>query len=198
LDGQAFNLSGKTIQLNGLEIKLLGEYQIANAATAALAVIELRKQNYNIADENIRAGLGQASWPGRMELIRREPPVLIDCAHNPQGAEALAASVRKYLGGRPVCLVMGAMADKDAEPMAGYFSEFASRAIATLPPSQGRLRHAAGGLAEMFESRGVPAAACPDWRRAMSEALGSGMAVVVAGSLYLAGAARTWLMEKVN
>ena len=198
LDGQKFNLAGEGVHLEGLEIKLLGSHQAENAKTAVLAAIELKKKGYRISDEDIRMGLKRARWPGRMELLRREPPVLIDGAHNPQAAEALAAGVRKYLEGRPVCLVMGAMADKDAEHIVGNLSGFASKAIATLPPAEARLRRSPSELALMFEKCGVSAEAVPDWREALEKALESGMAVVVAGSLYLAGAARTPLMERLR
>jgi dihydrofolate synthase/folylpolyglutamate synthase len=133
-----------------------------------------------------------------MELLRREPPILIDGAHNPQAAEALTENVLKYLGDRPVCLVMGAMADKEAEPMVGSFSKFATKAIITLPPAQDRLRHKTVELVEMFQENGISAIACPDWQQALYNALGGGIAVVVAGSLYLAGAARTWLVERLR
>lgn len=195
LDGQVFNLKGPEADLSGLEISLLGSYQLANAATAVLAILELRKQGFQISDEKMKLGLKNARWPGRMELLRREPPVLLDGAHNPQGAEALAEGVLNYLGGRPVCLVTGAMADKDAGPMVRQFSRFARRAIATLPPSEGRQQKDACELADLFCSCGVEAAACPAWKNALELALESGMAVVVAGSLYLAGAARTWFQS---
>jgi dihydrofolate synthase/folylpolyglutamate synthase len=197
LEGQGFNLSGEGLTLDNLEISLLGSHQTANAATAILAVLELRKQGYGTPDGALRTGLKNTCWPGRMELLRREPPVLIDGAHNPQAAEALASGVLKYLGGRPVCLVTGAMADKDAGRMAESFSRFSSKVIATMPPAEGRLRHSAGDLAEIFLKLGVHATANLDWRQALEEALGSGMAVVVAGSIYLAGAARTWLREQL-
>jgi dihydrofolate synthase / folylpolyglutamate synthase len=196
LDGQKFILSGQDVYQCGLEITLLGSYQLTNAATAALTALELRKQGYKITDGDIRAGLALARWPGRMELLEHEPPVLIDGAHNPQGAEALAASVQKYIRGRPVCLVMGLMADKEAETIVESFSKFASIVLATLPPTHERLRHSANTLVEMFKENGIPATAVPDWRQALSEAMESGMAVVVAGSLYLAGAARTWLLGR--
>lgn len=198
LDGQRFELSGKGFMLRNLEIGLLGRHQVSNAVTAVLSALELRKQEYAITDEAIRDGLKNTCWPGRMELLRREPPVLIDGAHNPQAAEALAAGVTDYLRGRPVCLVMGAMADKDAGRMAESFSRFATQVIATMPPAEGRQRHPPAELAEMFRKLGVPAKARPDWKQALEEAMGSGMAVVAAGSIYLAGTARTWFAERLS
>jgi dihydrofolate synthase/folylpolyglutamate synthase len=198
LDGQRFDLTGAGLRLDGLEIHLLGSHQAENARTAVLAAMELRNLGYRIADGDIRAGLARARWPGRMELLKREPPVLIDGAHNPQAARALADGVLHYFRGTPVCLVAGVMADKDAEQIVENLSKFASKAIVTLPPAEARLRRSPTELAEMFEKRGVPATACEDWQRALGLALESGTAVVVAGSIYLAGAARTWLMQRIG
>jgi dihydrofolate synthase / folylpolyglutamate synthase len=196
LEGQKFDLNGQGVELCGLEITLLGSHQLFNAVTAVLAVLELREQGFQITEADIRTGLGEARWPGRMELLRHEPPVLIDGAHNPQGAEALTVSVMKYFEGRPICLVMGLMADKEAGAIVKSFSKFASKVFATLPPSHERLRYSTSALVEMFMGNGVPATAVQDWRQAMSKAMESGMAVVVAGSLYLAGAARSWLLAR--
>lgn len=194
LDGQVFNLKCGELLYEGLDIKLLGRHQVSNAVTAVLAVLELVKQGFAINEAAIRAGMMQARWPGRMEVLQKEPLVMIDGAHNPQGAGILAAAVCRYMKEKPVCLVMGAMADKDAGPMIEQFSSFATKVIATLPPSHARQQHSAEGLAHMFNRYGLEAVAIEDWRQALSTAMGSGMAVVVAGSLYLAGAARTWFL----
>ena len=191
LDGQVFDLRYRDLRFENLEIGLLGRHQLVNAATAVLAADALRGVGFPITDGAIRAGLAAARWPGRMELLRREPPVLLDGAHNPQGAEALASAVLELLGGRPVCLLAGVMADKDVPAMVRQFARFATTAIVTLPPSHGRQRQEAGEMAALLAAAGVPARACPDWREALAAALDSGMAVVVAGSLYLAGAVRT-------
>lgn len=192
LNGQAFDLSVNGCQWRGLRITLLGGHQLSNASTALLAALELKKLGYELSETIIREGLSMARWPGRMELLRREPPFLIDGAHNPQGAEALASAVLRYFGGRHVCLVMGAMEDKDAGLMVRHLSTCSARAITTLPPSHGRQQRSAGELARLFEDAGVHAETCADWRQALRLALESGMPVVVAGSLYLVGAVRTW------
>jgi folylpolyglutamate synthase/dihydropteroate synthase len=87
------------------------------------------------------------------------------------------------------------MADKDTGSCVAHLSAFAAQVIVTLPPESGRLRRNAGELADSFEKAGIPAVVREDWRTALEDACGSGMAVVVAGSLYLAGAARTWWLS---
>ena len=192
LHGQAFDLSTQNMIFEDLEISFLGKHQLINAATAVQAVHLLVAAGFMINEKAVRSGLAQARWPGRMELLRKEPPLIIDGAHNPQGAEALAHAVLELLPDRPICLVAGAMADKDVPAMVRHFARFASHAIITLPPSHGRLQKEAGQLAAMFEQAAVPSQACTDWREAIRLAMGSRMAIVVAGSLYLAGAVRTW------
>ncbi len=192
LDGQAFDLSFNDWKLENLKLKLLGRHQLVNAATAVLAACSVRAAGFVIPEEVIRSGLAQARWPGRMELLRREPPLIIDGAHNPQGAEVLADAVLELLPGRQICLVAGAMADKDVPAMVRQFARFASHAIITLPPSHGRMQKETGAMAAMFSHASVKSEACPDWQKAMALALDRDMAVVVAGSLYLAGAVRTW------
>jgi dihydrofolate synthase / folylpolyglutamate synthase len=195
LNGQIFNFSEDDHAFEGLEIGLLGRYQLANAATAVLTAIELSKQGFRLTESIIREGLRQTRWPGRLELLSQNPMVLIDGAHNPQGAQALAENAKRYLKGMPICLVMGAMADKDAEHMIHHFAAFATKVIVTAPPTYGRQQHTAEELTGWFSAYQTPATVCPDWQQALDEALKSGMAVVIAGSLYLAGAARTWFQS---
>ncbi len=192
LEGHLLDLVHEEVKLENLTVKLLGKHQLTNAATAVLAACSLSEAGFAVQEEAIRMGFDQARWPGRMELLRREPPVLLDGAHNPQGAEALANAILELMPGRPICLVAGAMADKDVAAMVRQFARFAARAIVTMPPSHGRQQTEVGEMAALFESNGTPACACPDWQAAMQQALRSDMAVVVAGSLYLAGAVRAW------
>ena len=196
LDGQTFDLRGNGADFTGLRISLLGSYQLRNAATAALTALALRPR-FNITRQAVYEGLASARWPGRMEVLRREPLILIDGAHNPQGAEALADCVLPLLHGQKACLVTGVMADKDATPMAGAFARFAGLVIATYPPAN-RLLHSPEELAELFRAQGIATRTCPDYIQALEQAMESGMPMVVSGSLYLAGAARTWLKDMLE
>ena len=140
------------------------------------------------ADEDaIRAGLRGARWPGRFQIFRRDPLVILDGAHNPAGARALAASLRAYFPGRPVTFVIGVLADKDA---GGHPRR---------PAAAGRARHPH----RLRESRAPPrptrcgpccrADARVDTARSPQDALAMAIAedprgiVCVAGSLSLIG-----------
>ncbi len=196
LRGQSFDLAGPGVLLSGLSMALLGEHQLRNAAAAVRAAVALRT-HFGIPDSAIRVGLAAARWPGRLEVLRQEPPLLLDGAHNPHGAAALSACLNTLLGDRQACIVFAAMADKDAAGMAPLLAPVAARAIATQPPGHGRrAAHSADHLAALFAAQGVPSQALPDWQDAIQATLAGGLPVVICGSLYLVGAARTWLREQ--
>jgi dihydrofolate synthase/folylpolyglutamate synthase len=195
--GQVFDLIGENFRFEKLRIPLLGGYQLQNAATAVQTALLLRCW-FPIPDWAIAEGLASARWPGRMELLRRDPPLILDGAHNPHGAKALTDCLQPLLRGQKVCMVAGMMADKDAEPMVRDLARVAGRVLATEPPSHGRAARPPEDLAALFSSCGVPAEACSRYEDALNKALASGMPMLVCGSLYLVGAARTWLMAQAG
>lgn len=99
--------------LADLLIRLPGTHQIENAALAAAAALSLAGRGLNIPESAIRQGLAGAVWPGRLEVICKEPLVLIDGAHNPDAARALMESVRTLFPGKRLFYVFGMFADKD-------------------------------------------------------------------------------------
>jgi dihydrofolate synthase / folylpolyglutamate synthase len=135
LEGQAFEIwsAAEQAQLNALralgqvvawrpetvEIPLLGQHQVENAAVAYATLQVLREQGLPLAAGAIRTGLRQVRWPGRFELVSRAPAVVLDGAHNADSAQKLAATVREYFPGRPVTLIFGASSDKDVAGMLG-------------------------------------------------------------------------------
>ncbi len=93
--GQIFNLKFGHKTFNNLYIPLFGEYQITNASTAIGAILLLKKYKININEKNIRKGLEMVKWPGRFEIIRRKPTIILDCAKDPLGMEKLKESIKK-------------------------------------------------------------------------------------------------------
>ena len=96
-----------------VHLNLLGTYQSKNAAVVLDTVNTLRRRGWNIPETAVRAGLSAVVWPGRFEVLRRSPLVIVDGAHNPNGVTELAECLRAYLPDRPVTFVMGVLADKD-------------------------------------------------------------------------------------
>jgi dihydrofolate synthase / folylpolyglutamate synthase len=107
---------------------LAGEHQVENAATAAVALTRL-----GISEGEITAGIAQTRWPGRLERVSEDPEIILDGAHNPAGARALAAYIARFYGRRRVRLIYGAMRDKAIDEISGILFPYAQQVIVTAP-----------------------------------------------------------------
>jgi dihydrofolate synthase/folylpolyglutamate synthase len=130
LDGQRITCEGPGWRMPDLDLGLLGVFQPANALLAVATARVL-----DVGEPAIRAGLGRARWPGRMQLVRRSPALVLDAAHNPAGARALAASLRAHFGDARVTFVIGVLGDKDARGILDALRPLADRVILTRPSS---------------------------------------------------------------
>ena len=181
LEAQRLHLEGPDWRIPDVACGLLGVYQPGNALLAAAAAREL-----GAAEGAIRAGLRGVRWPGRFQIFRRDPLVVLDGAHNPAGARALAASLRAYFPGRPVTFVFGVLADKDAGGILAALRPLAARVILTASANP---RAAAPEALRAL----LPAGARVDTARSPQDALAMAIAedphgiVCVAGSLSLIG-----------
>lgn len=128
LAGQRLDLEGPDWRLADVRLALLGAYQPGNALLAAAAA-----RGCGADDAAIRQGLARARWPGRFQVVRGEPTLVLDGAHNPAGAAALAASLREYFGATPLTLIIGVMRDKDAAGILAPLLPLATRVIVTAP-----------------------------------------------------------------
>lgn len=109
IDGQTFSFE----RYDGLRIKLLGRHQARNAALAVKSAEILMRKGFGISEATLGRGLKKAKWPGRLEVLLRDPVVLIDGAHNPEAAAVLKNVMDEYFPGRPVTFIMGVLKDKD-------------------------------------------------------------------------------------
>ncbi|MFL5755411.1 MAG: bifunctional folylpolyglutamate synthase/dihydrofolate synthase [Chloroflexota bacterium] len=199
--------------LGPTRIGLRGRHQAANAAVADALLDALDAAGLaSVAPDARRRGYESATWPGRLELLRvRGRDVLLDGAHNPAGAAALAVALddlRPYLDGgdrtppAPVTLVWASMADKDVDGAIRAVTSAAAtrgaRVIATSLPLERALP--AETLAEQWTSIApdVHVVAEPDPDRALEMAVDGTGPVVVAGSLYLVGHVRGWLVPETD
>ena len=96
-----------------LELPLLGQHQLYNAAVVLSVIDSLIDAGWQITEEAIRAGIRNVSWPGRFDIISRDPLFIIDGGHNPQCIEALVKNITDYLAGRRLVVLTGVLADKD-------------------------------------------------------------------------------------
>ena len=187
LEGQSFTYRDK----GPYHISLLGEYQVRNAAVVLETVNALRRRGWELPEEAVVRGLEQARWPGRMELARRSPDVILDGAHNPQCMEALARALRGLYPGKKPVFLAGVLADKDWPAMLEELLPLAQACFTLTPDSPRALP--AGTLAEYLTGRSVQAVPCGGLREGLDRALaaaGPEGVVCVCGSLYMIGEAR--------
>jgi dihydrofolate synthase / folylpolyglutamate synthase len=183
LAGQTLDLAGPGWRLANAHIPLLGTFQPSNALLATAAAHAL-----GIAPDAIRAGLARARWPGRFEVLRyRDRHVVLDGAHNPAGARALAASLTEWFGDAAVTLIFGALRDKDAAGMLAPLAARARRVILTASSSPraaspAALRASVGAGPERVETVASAAEAL-----GVAEAAPRTPILCVAGSLSLVG-----------
>ena len=136
IDGQVFDYCAR----RHLRIQLLGNYQMENAM-AVLDIIDcLQRRGFGISENAIWAGLAQATWPGRFEVLSRDPLLIVDGAHNPNGVEALVDTIRAYFPDQKINFVMGVMKDKDYHTMLRLIAPYAARFITELPDAHRALR----------------------------------------------------------
>ena len=186
LEGQTFDYDG----LTGLTLPLLARYQPRNAVVAIEALRALRARGWQIPDSAIRQGLAQVRWPGRFELLRRDPPFLLDGSHNAHGMRATADSLRALFPGEKFVFLVSIMADKDADemlrlllPLAKGFVTVTAPSPRAIPASELAARiEALGGRAE--PAGGIPAAVARVWE------LAAGGPAAALGTLYFSGEVR--------
>ena len=199
-DTQRFRFEGPFRAIGPLEIGMIGAHQRENAAVAVMTLEVLRQYYALYLEEGVlEEGLLKTRWPGRLELVRREPRILLDGAHNPEGMAALAGALRDNFRWRKLHLMVGTLASKNHIDMLRHILPMADSLIVTEPDFRKKLD--AEELARI--AAGVPgcpadAAAEPDWRRALDMLIGrTGPEdlAVVSGSLYLIADVRSSLLH---
>lgn len=181
-----------------LELNLLGEHQGANAAVAIGCIEELRLAGWKISEEAVRRGMAEVQWPARVEVFRRSPLIVLDCAHNVASAEALVRTLDQSFPteGRRLLVFAGSM-DKDLRGMfrvlaprfdVAFVTRFLSNAR-SVPPEQ---------LASFWsESSQNPVTTCISPQQALENAIREAQPddlICITGSVFLAGEVRPFLI----
>lgn len=180
-----------------LELHLVGEHQLENAKTALTALKVLCDSGkINVSKKALKSGVAKAVNPARLELMSKNPVVLLDGAHNPNGIEALSNAVKKYLPNQKRLCLMGMLADKDSagsiKLLEGLFEE-----VITVTVDNPRTL-TAQELAEKCRQHFPVVTAFDDNKKALDYALEKAekekIPLVICGSLYLAGELRPYLL----
>ena len=189
--GLALDARGSRFRLSGerdlrIHCPLAGAHQVENAVTAAVALARL-----GVPAAAIEAGIARTEWPGRLERVTESPEIILDGAHNPAGARALAAYIQRFYSGRPVRLIYGAMRDKAIEEISGILFPHAQQVIVTAP------RQARALSPETIHriSDHPNLVTAPDIEAALELVRGAGPedVIFVTGSLFLVAEARALL-----
>jgi dihydrofolate synthase/folylpolyglutamate synthase len=174
-----------------LNIPLLGYHQVENAATAYAALATARENGLKIEAADIQRGFASVVWPARFEILRRNPALVIDSAHNGDSALKLRLALDDYFPGQPVVLLFGASEDKDIR---GIFSALLPRVRQVIATQSIHPRAlAADKIVTWAHQFGYPAQAVLPLEQALQQALdaaGDEAIVVATGSLFIAAAAR--------
>jgi dihydrofolate synthase / folylpolyglutamate synthase len=189
---QRMSYRGSHWELAEVKIGLPGDHQLSNAALA-LCVAELLSQGgVSLASHAIKAALSTVRWPGRLEMVAEDPQILLDAAHNPHGARSLVDFLKTHYGNKRIILIFGVMKDKDWKEILDLIAPLADDIILTRPAVE---RAASPELL----SHWVPGATvADDVKSALSIARGRavyGDLIVVTGSLYTIGEAKTAIYE---
>ena len=183
-------------RFTSLTVPLAGRFQVTNAVTALTAAWRLAQVGYAISRAAMVSGLRLARWPGRLETFAERPLVLLDGAHNPAAAHAMAAFVKEQLTGRTIRLVYASMRDKAIGEISEILFPLASEVFLTRP-DQPR----AATAQEILQAAKCPPAKFiiePDPARALQAAYensGPDDVVLACGSLFLVGALKQAVAE---
>ena len=176
--------------LDGLAVPLAGAYQGENAAVSAMMCQILSKPFPQITEQTIRDGFAATRWPCRLELVRKEPPTIIDGGHNPAAALRVRDELKSLFPGKQIVLILAVSGDKDAEGIVSALAPVTSKIIVTrysLPRSM-----SAENLCEIARRFSDNCVLEPNLERAIARAdaeATENTVILIAGSLYLAGEA---------
>ncbi|MCJ7715979.1 MAG: bifunctional folylpolyglutamate synthase/dihydrofolate synthase [Anaerolineales bacterium] len=201
LDGQKFSLVNPGDGQAGDSqyiIPLLGEFQVLNAVTAYAALNSIRSDGFPLEERAIQQGLESTVWPARFEVVRREPPVIFDSAHNPASMRKLRETIDFYFPDLPLIVVFGISEDKQLDGMLQEILPRASHLIATKADHP----RAMDSTALEVRARDFPCSseAVANVQDALSRAVqlaGKEKIVLVTGSIFVAASARiAWFNDQ--
>ncbi|RLT35820.1 MAG: bifunctional folylpolyglutamate synthase/dihydrofolate synthase [Chloroflexi bacterium] len=196
LDGTTLDLRTPLRTYRGLTLALLGPHQVENAAAAVLAAeYAWAAAGHELPEQAVRTGLASARWPGRFEVVRRQPLVILDGLHTPLAARRFREAVRVLALPRPRVIVAGLLADKDADAIAAALVEEGDEVIVATPASTRAADPAATRRA--FQAAGANAQQAASVEAALQLAIdqvGPRGAVLVVGSIYTVAEARELLL----
>ena len=184
LEGQVFSCGSR----KDLVLPLLGDHQLHNASVVLSVIDTLIDMGWHITEDHIREGLRDTAWPGRFDIVSRNPLFIIDGGHNPQCIDALVKNIADYLTDTRLIALVGVLADKDYGEMFRPVMEYVTEFVCVTPDNPRKLP--AAELAEHLQRAGAQAVACATVAEGVAKAkelAGADGAVLCFGSLYTIG-----------
>jgi dihydrofolate synthase/folylpolyglutamate synthase len=189
---QGMSYAGLSINLDDIFVNLKGDHQFANAAIALCATELLSSCGFRMDQKELYAGLSQVTWPGRLEIVREKPTIILDGAHNVDGIRALTGFLTSQFPDRRRLLIFGVMKDKEYEKMLGELLPYVDETILTMPANDRALPP------EFIKKFAPRATVSNDVTWALKKAksmLTDDDIIVITGSLYLVGECKTIINE---
>lgn len=187
--GQKVFFQRKEEEIGTFAVNLLGHHQVDNCAIAVMAALELSKKEERITLEAIEKGLRKVCWPGRFEVVPGNPTIIIDGAHNVDGARGLRKNLNEFYKEKEIVFLLGILQDKDVTGIIGELIGPNDKVVVVAPLS-GRAGKPED-IAKCIQAAHVETADSIGEGLGRARSLGGENTVIcVAGSLYLVGAAR--------
>ena len=197
LGPQLIHFRGRSHQWSKLRLGLAGSHQVINGSLALAGVEVLMESGFAVREEHLRKGVAETKWPGRLELVREHPGILLDGAHNPSATRVLKKTLQKGFPRHRLILVLGIMADKEISKMMADLVPLADLVILTRP----RMERAAslevlGSQASPFQKPVVEVALVDQALSGALEEAEDEDLILVTGSLFTVGEARSYLVSE--
>jgi len=188
-DGQVFNFYGKTETLRGLRTPLKGRHQIGNMSLVVQSAILLRKMGLNITEGAVYKGIETTYWPCRFQILKREPLVIVDGAHNPDGMKTLLDTLTEIFPDKQFSFLMGILKDKDWRRMLSFIlrSKMVERFVFTMPDNERAISPDVLADFVLKKQKGLPVKVINTPPEAVRYIKGTKENWCICGSLYLCG-----------
>ena len=193
----SFSAECEHFNYKNVDLSLMGNYQVFNAANTLLCVKALREHVLDLPDEIVLKALSNTHWPGRMEVLCESPAVIIDGAHNFAGAQSVKTTFNDYFKGKRTILIVGILSDKEYGKMVRELADAAEVVIVTEVINERNLP--ADDLAKEIADIDKEIIVKPDCKEAFETAYkmtGKDDIILVAGSLYLLGDLRPYILKR--
>ncbi|NLL62077.1 MAG: bifunctional folylpolyglutamate synthase/dihydrofolate synthase [Candidatus Atribacteria bacterium] len=199
LKGNYFNYSGIYYKIINLFVPLAGEYQLENASLAIAAAELLNNNGFKINKESIIEGARHAQWPGRFEIIREKPLVILDGAHNPDGVTQFMKNLKRLIPDKNIIAVLGVFQDKDFTAIVKTIVTQINKVILTMAdnpratPTTVLMEEVSRYMDKkhISETNSVAAAIDKALQIAREDEI-----IIITGSLYTVGEAKAYFLEK--